>query len=79
MNLQWTVADEDFTPHFTIPDKEVPTICNSLGAQSTALDVFLKIFLRSLINYMLDCTKERLKIYENEKMFKSPNLTMVKY
>ncbi len=78
MNLQWTVADEDFMPRFTIPDEEVPMVCNSLRAQSTALDVFLKVFPRSLINYMVDCMKERLKIFEDEKTFKSPNLTMVK-
>ena len=55
-DIQWGPVDQNFTPRKTIPveRKGLPTV--DIDRSSTELDVFLKLFPRSLLIHIADCT-----------------------
>ncbi|GFQ73512.1 piggyBac transposable element-derived protein 4 [Trichonephila clavata] len=51
----------DFQPRITIPVESLPSWLFNLNRSAIKLDVFLKIFPKSLIIWIVQCTNQRLE------------------
>lgn len=63
---QWKSVPPTFSPRMTIPTYQEPQImdCNE---ESTIMDIFLKLFPKSLFIWIADCTNERLQMLSETK------------
>lgn len=62
----WRQVTSAFTPRKIIPPYQEPVI-TGCDENSSVLDVFLKLFPRSLFIWIADCTNKRLAILSDEK------------
>ncbi|XP_035215305.1 piggyBac transposable element-derived protein 2-like, partial [Stegodyphus dumicola] len=59
--ILWFHADSTFQPRMTIPAESSPSLLFKLNRSATELDVFLKIFPKSLMIWIFQCTNRRLE------------------
>ncbi|XP_035233953.1 piggyBac transposable element-derived protein 3-like [Stegodyphus dumicola] len=59
--ILWFHADSTFQPRMTIPAESSPSLLFKLNRSATKLDVFLKIFPKSLMIWISQCTNQRLE------------------
>lgn len=71
-SIVWSqAADDDFIPRFCdIPILKMPTISPDICSTSNPLQVFLKVFPKSLILYLAQCTSERIRKVKEKKKIK---------
>nr|CAH7745803.1 unnamed protein product [Callosobruchus chinensis] len=64
----WNLVDNSFCPRFGVPPgKDGNILLRNISRSSTELDIFLKLFPRSLFMVIAEHTNERLLVLENEK------------
>lgn len=61
-NVIWSQPTIHFMPRHTIPDNRPTLSLIDLKTSTTELECFLKVFPRSLLMYISQCTNERLDI-----------------
>ncbi|GFV52382.1 piggyBac transposable element-derived protein 4 [Trichonephila clavipes] len=59
--ILWFHADSTFQPRMTIPAESLPSLLFNLNRSATKLDVFFKLFPKSLMIWISQCTNQRLK------------------
>ena len=63
--ILWKDVNDQFIPRMKIPDERNCTILGNLDRGSSELDIFFKLFPKSLFQYIAQCTNERLDILEH--------------
>ncbi|GFW28571.1 piggyBac transposable element-derived protein 4 [Trichonephila clavipes] len=59
--ILWFHADSTFPPRMTIPAESSLSLLFNLNCSATKLDVFLKLFPKSLMIWISQCTNQQLK------------------
>lgn len=65
-DVQWESVPSTFSPRMTIPTYKEPQIFDC-DEDTTIMDIFLKLFPKSLFIWIADCTNERLQIVSEKK------------
>ncbi|CAH2012403.1 unnamed protein product [Acanthoscelides obtectus] len=73
-NVIWSLPTKDaHIPRFSIPDEIQCAVDPSITANSTPLEIFNKLFPRSLFIFIAKCTNQRIQMYNRNN--KSATLT----
>lgn len=71
-NIIWNSVPQNYTPRIQLPTaRNTEILLNSINSQSTEIDIFLKLFPKSLYMFISQCTNERLTILEKKTKKKS--------
>ena len=62
----WKDVDDTFKPRKTIPSEWVCDISPEIDCNSTPFEIFSKLVPKSLQMYIVQCTNERLEMFEEE-------------
>lgn len=64
---QWRIVDNNFVPRLRIPNEKPTTVLAKLDRSSSELEVFFKLFPKSLFLWIAEKTNERLEILQDKK------------